>query len=434
MKKYILITSLLALTLTQNSCTQEYLNPSTASQPQVVSSTDGLITLCNGLQYRFTTGGAASVLYTSMAIGGLATKELTVLNVGNLDEFNLSVGAGSVTRGNGTVTNNWTRAQLVRANAELVLANAGNAADAGTKAGIVAYASIFRALALGTLAQFFEQAPITTGENAPFVDRATILKEAITTLESAATQLNGATVTSTFTDKIVPGIDLANTIQALIARYALFAGDYDKALAAANKVDLTKKSVFNFDDNTRNPVYEAAFGNKNVFEPTNATLGLTGQLAPDAADKRLPFFIRANPTATQNLGTGFYTANNAAVPVYTPGEMTLIKAEAYARKSDLTNAVTELNKVLTKTAAQDIYGIGAALPAYSGAQTQAAILTEILRNRNIELAFTGFRLEDSRRFGRPGPGAAGAERNRNFMPYPRTEADNNTNTPKTDPQ
>ncbi|OIN59200.1 RagB/SusD family nutrient uptake outer membrane protein [Arsenicibacter rosenii] len=434
MKKYLLIISLLALTLTQNSCTQEYLNPSTASQPQVVSSTDGLITLCNGLQYRFTTGGAASVLYTTMAIGGLSTKELTVLNVGNLDEFNLSVGAGSVTRGNGTVTNIWTRCQLVRANADLVLANAGNAADAGTKAGIVAYASIFRALALGTLAQFFEQAPITTADNAPFVDRATILKEAIATLESAATQLNGATVTTTFTDKIVPGIDLANTIQALIARYSLFAGDYDKALAAANKVDLTKKSVFNFDDNTRNPVFEAAFGNKNVFEPTNATLGLTGELAPNTADKRLAFFIRANPTATQNLGTGYYTANNAAVPVYTPGEMTLIKAEAYARKSDLTNAVTELNKVLTKTAAQDIYGVGAALPAYAGGQTQAAILTEILRNRSIELAFSGFRLEDSRRFGRPGPGAAGSERNRNFMPYPRTEADNNTSTPKTDPQ
>jgi len=73
------------------------------------------------------------------------------------------------------------------------------------------------------------------------------------------------------------------------------------------------------------------------------------------------------------------------------------------------------------------------LPAYSGAQTVDAILLEILRNRNIELAYSGFRLEDSRRFGRPGPGVAGSERNRNYLPYPRTERDNNTSTPATDP-
>ena len=65
--------------------------------------------------------------------------------------------------------------------------------------------------------------------------------------------------------------------------------------------------------------------------------------------------------------------------------MLLIRAEAYARKNDLTNAVTELNKVLTKTT--DVFGLGAGLPAYAGAQTAAAILTEIYRNRQIELAF-----------------------------------------------
>ena len=50
------------------------------------------------------------------------------------------------------------------------------------------------------------------------------------------------------------------------------------------------------------------------------------------------------------------------------------------------------------------------------------MLIDILRNRNIELAYQGFRLEDSRRFGRPGAGTTGAERNRNFFPYPRVSA------------
>ena len=51
--------------------------------------------------------------------------------------------------------------------------------------------------------------------------------------------------------------------------------------------------------------------------------------------------------------------------------------------------------------------LGAGLSAYSGPQTADAILTEIYRNRQIELAYQGFRLEDSRRFNRPGPGSAG---------------------------
>ena len=431
MKKIHISILLAGMLLTQTACSnKEYLNPSTISQPQAVSSPDGLMTLCNGLQYRYTTGGALSVLYASTAAAGLTTREQFVLNVGNIDEANLALGAGNVTNTNSIVRNLWSQSHLVRSNAELILANTGVVSDAGTKSGIIGYASIFRALSLGTLGLFFEQSPVTTGNNVPFVPRVQVFKEAIAALEASATQLASAPVSADFTGKIVPGIDIANTTQALIARYALFSGDYDKALAAATKVDLTKKSVYNFDDNTRNPLFEATFGNLNVFQPTNASLGLTGALAPDAADKRIAFLtkVSSNPAVAPVVATAFYTANNAAVPVYLPGEMLLIQAEAYARKGDLSSAVTALNKVLTKTT--DAFGLGAALPAYSGAQTADAILTEIYRNRQIELAYQGFRLEDSRRFNRPGPGAAGAERNRNFFPYPLTERNNNTNIPQ----
>lgn len=432
MKKILITTLLAGLLFSQFACSnKEYLNPSTISQSQAVSSPDGLMTLSNGLQHRYTTGGALSVLYARTAGAGLTTREEFVLNVGNLDEANLALGAANVSNINSVVRNLWTQSHLVRSNAELILANTGVVAEAGTKSGIVGYASIFRGLSLGTLGLFFEQSPVTTGDNAPFVPRAQVLNQAITTLESAATQVAAAPVSANFTGKIVPGIDIANTIQALIARYALFSGDYDKALTAAAKVDLTKKSVFNFDDNTRNPLFEVTFGNLNVFQPTNASLGLTGVLAPDAADKRIAFLTKpsTNTAVAPVIATAFYTANNAAVPVYLPGEVLLIQAEAYARKGDLVNAVAALNKVLTKTAAQDAFGIGAGLPAYAGPQTADAILTEIYRNRQIELAYQGFRLEDSRRFNRPGPGAANAERNRNFFPYPLTERNNNTSTP-----
>jgi tetratricopeptide (TPR) repeat protein len=442
MKKIFIFSVLIVVLVTQNACNEEYLNPSTATREQAVGSADGLIALCNGLQHRYSTGGALSVLYSRAAAGGLTTGELTVLNVGNIEEFNLSQGAGNVTNTNSVVRNLWTNNHLIKSNADLILANTGVVAVPGTKSGIIAYASIFRALALGNLGEFFEQAPIETKANAVFVPRQQLFQAAVAQLEAAAAQIASVPVSAVFTEKIVlgpplvpslpasrPGIDIPNTIQALIARYSLYLGDYDKAIAAAGAVDLSKRSVFIFDDNTRNPLFETAFSNANVFAPFNAQLGLSGDLAPATDDKRLAFFIRSNPLPTQNLGTGFYTAANATIPVYVPGEMLLIRAEAYARKGELPNAITELNKVLTKKPVDDPFGLGADLPAYSGPETAEAVLLEILRNRNIELALQGFRLEDSRRFSRPGPGATGAERNRNFLPYPRTERDNNTSTP-----
>ncbi|MEG1229231.1 MAG: carbohydrate-binding protein SusD, partial [Flavobacterium sp.] len=73
--------------------------------------------------------------------------------------------------------------------------------------------------------------------------------------------------------------------------------------------------------------------------------------------------------------------------------------------------------------------IGANLAPYAGALTKPAILTEIYRNRCIEMYMSSLKLEDSRRFDRPGAGTAGAERNRNWYPYPDSERNNNTNTP-----
>jgi len=102
----------------------------------------------------------------------------------------------------------------------------------------------------------------------------------------------------------------------------------------------------------------------------------------------------------------------------------LIKAEAYARGNDLTNALIELNKIVTKTPASDLYGVGADLPPLVGPYTQAQLLDLIYKHRSIELYMSGLKLEDMRRFGR-----ANSERTRNLLPYPFLERDNNPNTP-----
>src|SRR5436190_17886271 len=90
MKKTISIFFLTAA-LMITSCNQEYLNPSSASQQQVVSDVNGLIALANGLQYKYTIS-RLSPGYTVPSVDGLLAKYLIVLNAGNTDELLLSQG------------------------------------------------------------------------------------------------------------------------------------------------------------------------------------------------------------------------------------------------------------------------------------------------------------------------------------------------------
>jgi starch-binding outer membrane protein, SusD/RagB family len=426
MKKSIIYTLLFVTMFGASSCKDEYLNPSTASEQQVINDVNGLITLANGLQYRLTVG-RASPGYAMPSAVGLTTKELKVLNAGNTDELNLETGGLSVQGTNSLVSNLWNQSHLVRVSADIILNNIGIVTDPGTKSGLVAYASIFKALALGNLAMGWEQSPITTSKNAPFVARAEVLKNAITILEAAAKEIATTAPSANFTGKVVTGIDLKNTIQALIARYSNMLGDNDKAIAAAKLVDLTKKSGLVYDDNSRNPIFDATFSNRNVTEPVNIDFGLSGGLKPDSLDKRRAFYFQTADVKL-NLGrSSFFTANTSSTPIYLPGEIGLILAEANARKDNVADAVIELNKVLTKKT--DAWGIGASLAAYAGEATKEAVLKEIYKQRCIELFMQGHKLEDSRRFGRPGAGATGAERNRNWYPYPQAERDNNKSTP-----
>jgi len=143
-------------------------------------------------------------------------------------------------------------------------------------------------------------------------------------------------------------------------------------------------------------------------------------------DKRFPFYISTNPTGLRLRVNGFGAGTTTSFPVYLPGEITLIKAEAYARMNppDLVNALIDLNKVVTKKPANDLFGVGADLPPIVGPLTQAQLLDQIYKHRSIELYNSGLRLEDTRRFGRPN-----TEKKRNFFPYPFRERDNNPNTP-----
>ncbi|MEM7574525.1 MAG: RagB/SusD family nutrient uptake outer membrane protein [Bacteroidota bacterium] len=420
---------LLLAILSFSSCEEDFTNPGAVTEAQVLSSPDGLVALGVGIQRRYSVG-RQSPIYTRTTAAGFTTGGLRLINPGNASENELSLGYEDLDSDNAIVNNLWSQSLLIRNEAQSVLDNLDIIPDAGTAAGLQAYVSIFYALANETLYLFFEQAPTETAEDATFRDRNALLEDNLVKLGDAVLALNSSAAPSSFLSRIPGGIDLGNTLQALIARHNLLLGNYSAAITAANNVDRSATSTMEYDDVTPNPIAFVSILTNNVYQPLDLTLGLPASLQPESDDQRLAFYFQdLNPDNQDFRAAGFFDANGATIPIYLPGEMDLIIAEANARDNQIPAAITALNTVLTKTPAEDPFGLGAELATYSGPETQEAVLNAIYTNRAMELFFSGFRLDDSRRFNRPDPRDASPERNRNFYPYPNSERDNNPNTP-----
>jgi hypothetical protein len=420
--RYIGYAFLLTIVAFLGACKKEYLNPNAATADDVLNSAKGLTGVTVGLQKNYSTT-RAGILYAAITLNGLTTNELISINTGNTNEERLVAGGVQVDGTNSILLNVWAGANKIIYDADNVINNAANLPDKNYAAGLIAYASIFKALALGNLSEYWERVPAGTGQNVTFISRVDGYNKAIATIDNALAVIAANSISTSFLGNIPSGVDIPSTLNALKARYALFAGNYALALTAANTVDLTKKSTFTYDALNLNPIFEIATSTNNVIQPKNINLGQTGANVPDAGDARIPFYTVVNTTVRINgFGAGTFTQ----FPIYLPGEMTLIKAEAYARQAtpNLTSSLTELNKIVTKTAATDPFGVGAALPALTGTYTQQQLLDLIYKHRCIELFMSGLKLEDMRRFNQPL-----TDRKRNFFPYPFAERDNNTNTP-----
>jgi starch-binding outer membrane protein, SusD/RagB family len=423
-KHSLLLMGTASVMLVSTGCKKNFTNPNAATSDQVFSSATGLTGVAVSLQRTYALGRAGS-LYNIIAANGFTTGELILLNAGNTAEYQLSVGGGSVDGTNSILANIWANANKIEYDANNVIDGASKLNDKNYASGLIGYASLYKALALGSMAMYWEKVPAAVGANATFVDRKEGFVRAIATIDAALAAISANAISAAFTANIPAGNDIVNSLQALKARYALFSGNNALALTAANAVDLTKRSTMNYDAVSLNPIFETATSTNNVFQPVDSTFGLPVGLAPAATDRRIAFYTSINPTIAPRFRiAGFGAASATAFPVYLPGEITLIKAEVYARNNDLANALTELNKVVTKTAASDPFAVGAGLPALTGTFTQAQLLDQIYSNRCIELFMSGLKLEDMRRFGR-----ATTERKRNLFPYPFRERDNNKNTP-----
>ena len=214
-----------SMAVAQMSCTiKEYTDPSSISDTQVVSTVDGLVGLCNGLQLRYTVG-RQSPTYQGFSASGLLSKEQKLLNLGNTDELNLGNGGSAVTAANTITAGIWTQSFLLLNESNRILDNLKVATDPSVQAVLQGYGSMFKALAFGTLANYYEKMPVTLGKNQPFVSREDALRQAVALLENAE-KVVPSTIPTSISNKLVVGIDLKNSIIALQARYNLMLKDY----------------------------------------------------------------------------------------------------------------------------------------------------------------------------------------------------------------
>ena len=416
-----------------SSCSLDVTDPNSASEESVLNTPEGITALAVGIQQNY----AMNVFHRQVFATAVTAREMAVNNTfANLVE--LELGGQDLSGDNESLIGWWSNAYKVIGMAEDLIENTPNVKmDPGTKSGIIALAKLIKAMTLGGLATGWEKLPVNTQTDgkAPFKTREEALQTAIQLLEEAKSEIAATPPSSEFNSKILnQGLDLANTINAYLARFRLFVGDYSGAIQAAQSVDLSVASMFVYDDLNQNPFWN------NTHVTTNyAPRDFFGVTYPDAdtTDARLTFFMspadaQSNPHGypIENWNSPFYASATASVPVYVPGEMHLIMAEAYLNQGNITEAINHINAVRTKQPQDDPLGIGANLAPYSGAATDDAVKEEIFRQRAAELFGQGLRLEDSRRLGQPGPDPNDPDkRSRNFYPYPSNERQNNPNTP-----
>ena len=420
----------LFLILLLSACSLDVTDPNTATDDEVISSREGIISFTRGMQGYFKETALQAVIRTP----AVSTRELAI-NTTFVNLVDLENGGVGLEDDNANILQNWSRLLRVVDMTSTIIDNVDNVQfSAAERSEILVIAHIYKAMALGYLVSNFEQSPLNTDEsgNAAFFSRDDVLAEAIDLLDAAETVRASTAPTSSFRTQ---GFEFENTIQALLARLHLMAGNDQQAIDAANGVDPTVTSIFFFDGSTsRNPIFEDVFISEDY-----APQDLFGSELTETNDERLSFFLSSeDATSTPNefeidILEGFFSSASSSIPVYRPGEMSLIKAEAYVNLDQPGLAVDEINAIRTKQAADDVYGIGANLPAYTGGTSDSELYEEIYRQRRAELFLTGLSMEDMRRLNRPAvpnDPPLSAERNRNYYPYPEQERQTNTNTPE----
>jgi starch-binding outer membrane protein, SusD/RagB family len=410
----------LAGTLFLAACDLDLTDPNNPNQGDIVTTVSGLQELTVGLQATW-----GNELVDPVYITGLVTDEVGAI-VPAFESYR-QVDAGAAVDNNvGPSTEPWAGMFRVVAVANELLEYAPQVAmEPAMRSGMVALAHLYKGMALGALLQTYERIPLDVGLhnlNPEFATREAGLAAVLAELESARTQFQTTAPSAAFNALLAPGFDLPNTIDAMIARYALIAGDYARAEAAAQRVNLNILSEHRFSATDQNPIRDMFYGSGNAY-----ALRAKQQFRLNAqpGDQRVGYWVTAAAIAgeTGQLDhVSRYQLQDLSYPYYLPDEMRLILAEVHARRGELPQALILVNQVRTPCSSPLNEPV-ACLPALTllDVPTQQAMLNQILLERKYELYLQGVRWSDLRRFSQPVK--------YDYMMAPRTECDRNSNAP-----
>lgn len=407
-----------------SACDLDIADPNNPDESQAIRTVSGLKQVAVGLQATY-----ADQVVNPVYISALVTDQIGAISAA-FESFR-NVDAGLPTNNSeGPSTETWVGMYLVVQRANLLLDNVSNVQlQPGTESGMLALAKLFKAMAFGNLLQVYERIPLDVGPNNPqpqFATRQQGFQTVLQLLNEARQHIQNTPVSNEFmTDVLAPGFDLANTIDAMIARFALIAGDLTQAETAAGRVNLNVLSEFRASPTDPNSLWNLWYNSGNAWRmrPEDRV-----RLNAQPGDQRVAYWVAESTAETQSNPDSpldefvRYSVNTHSFPAYFPDEMRLIIAEVRARNNDLDGARQLVNQVRTQCTSTLDEPV-ACLPALTEAETdtQQEMLDAILYERYYELFLQGLYWSDLRRFGRPVK--------YNFMMVHRGECQNNPNAP-----
>ena len=395
-------------------CDLDLTNPNAPTEETVLPDPEGIMSLAVGMQ-----GQMAGSMLAYVRAPALVTDEWAPGSAALADVR--SMFAADVDPSFGIVGTPYQSTYRIFRSADNLIENADQVGlPAPMATGITALARLHRAMALGYAILHYREVPIETAfEGGVPQPRDVVLEEIISQLRAAEADLGTVSDAelSGFRSRVLdPNFDLRNTVQAMLARYLLIAGRYDEAIAAAENVSPSVLSAYSYTGGDRNPVQNYAFG-LNYVTPL-----MSFAREAEAGDQRVDFWVDTTEVrvieGVEVATMEAYSGQSDPFPVYLPGEMLLIRAEAHARLNNLDEARRLINEVRTQCDAP-VNEPTACLEPLSDAELATAedILAQILYERRYELYQQGLRWEDIRRLGQYVDQQPRIE----FLPLPQSE-------------
>ena len=404
------------------ACDMDLTDPNSPNEGPIISTPAGLKQVGVGLQAEW-----GNELVDPIYVVGLVTDEVGAIPQAFDSYKNVDAGL-EIDNNLGPSTEPWAGLYDIVQIANVLLDNVPQVTtlQPGTASGLIALAKFYKAMAFGHLLQIYERIPVAVGLdqlNPEFLTRAAAYDHVLDLLEEARQQLITTPPSTEFsTEVIAPGFNLENSINALIARYALEAGDLALALAAAQRVPVGSLSEHRFSASDPNPVWVMWYNSGNAYRMKAEDQFRT---SAQPGDGRVAYWVTEAAIAGAHVPldeVARYDTREESFPVYLPDEMKLIQAEVYARQNNLAAALLLLNQVRTQCTSAVVEPL-ACLPPLTllDVPTQAAMLDAILLEREYELYLQGTRWSDLRRFGEP--------MKYEFLMVSRSECDSNQNAP-----